>query len=146
MRNKRFSHSVALGPSINQAGTNLRSAHAVSMSHVMSGGNQVQVPSAEFTYSGLGAKRAVAIGIVEKPPKEKLSEAWQQEAASSASKVAESSKEDKRVFAKLEEWLNKSSKELKATSAYLLECQVEVNSQLFKAHYRNVVKDRAEIL
>ncbi len=37
-------------------------------------------------------------------------------------------------------------KELKATSAYLLECQVEANSQLFKAHYRNVVKNRAEIL
>jgi hypothetical protein len=27
-----------------------------------------------------------------------------------------------------------------------LECQVEVNSQLFKAHYRNVLEDRAEIL
>jgi hypothetical protein len=53
---------------------------------------------------------------------------------------------NKRIFTELSEWLDQSSKELKATSAYLLECQVEVNSQLFKAHYRNVVKDRAEIL
>jgi hypothetical protein len=41
MRSKRFARTVALGPSNNQAGTNLRSAHAVPMSHVMSGGNQV---------------------------------------------------------------------------------------------------------
>ena len=41
MRSKRFACSVVLGPSNNQAGTNLRSAHAVPMSHVMSGGNQV---------------------------------------------------------------------------------------------------------
>ena len=53
---------------------------------------------------------------------------------------------NKRTFAELEKWLDKSSRELKATSAYLLERQVEVNSQLFKAHYRNVLKDRAEIL
>ncbi len=53
---------------------------------------------------------------------------------------------NKRIFTELSRWLDQSSKELKATSAYLLECQVEVNSQLFKAPYRNVVKDRAEIL
>jgi hypothetical protein len=41
MRSKRFAYSVALGPNNNQAGTNLRSAHEVPMSHVMSGGNQV---------------------------------------------------------------------------------------------------------
>ncbi len=35
---------------------------------------------------------------------------------------------------------------MKATSAYLLERQVEVSSQIFNAHYRNVVKDRADIL
>jgi hypothetical protein len=40
-RSTRFAHSVALGPSNNQAGTNLRSAHAVPMSHEMSGCNQV---------------------------------------------------------------------------------------------------------
>ncbi len=61
-RSKRFACSVALGPSNNQAGTNLRSAHAVSMSHVMSGGNQVQVPSTGFAYSSPGVKRTVAIG------------------------------------------------------------------------------------
>ncbi len=55
-------------------------------------------------------------------------------------------KNNKRTFAELSKRLDKSSKELKATSVYLVECQVEVNSQLFKAHYRNVVKDRAEIL
>jgi hypothetical protein len=53
---------------------------------------------------------------------------------------------NKRTFTELLLWLDQSSKELKATSAYLLECQVEVNSQLFKDPYRNVVKDRAEIL
>ncbi len=48
---------------------------------------------------------------------------------------------------KLEKWLNQSSRELKTTSAYLLEHQVEVNSsQLFDAYYRNVLKDRAEII
>ena len=52
---------------------------------------------------------------------------------------------NKRTFTELSKWLDQSSKELKATSAYLLERQVEVNSQLFKVHYRNVVKDRAEI-
>ncbi len=58
-------------------------------------------------------------------------------------------KECKRItgdLAELLKWLDKSSKELKATSAYLLECQVEVNKQLFKDNYRNGVKDRAEIL
>jgi hypothetical protein len=40
-RSKRFAHSVALGPSKNQAGTNLRSTHTVPMSLVMSEGNQV---------------------------------------------------------------------------------------------------------
>jgi hypothetical protein len=53
---------------------------------------------------------------------------------------------NKRTFTELSKWLDKISKELKTTSAYLLECQVEVNSQLFKAHYMNEVKDRAEIL
>jgi hypothetical protein len=54
-------------------------------------------------------------------------------------------KNNKRTFAELFKLLDKSSKELKATSAYPLECQVEDNCQLFKAHYRNMVKDRAEI-
>jgi hypothetical protein len=41
MGSKMFAHSVALGQRNNQAGTNLRSAHAVPMSHVISGGNQI---------------------------------------------------------------------------------------------------------
>jgi hypothetical protein len=60
--------------------------------------------------------------------------------------MEESAKENKRTFTELSKWLDQSSKELRATSAYLLEHQVEVNSQLFNAHYRNVVKGRAEIL
>jgi hypothetical protein len=55
-------------------------------------------------------------------------------------------KNNKRTFTELLKWLDQSSKKLKATSAYLLEHQMEVNSKLFKAHYRNVVKKRAEIL
>ncbi len=62
MRSKKFARSVALGPSNNQAGTTLRSAHAVPMSHVMSGGNQVRVPSSGFAYSGPGVKRTTSIG------------------------------------------------------------------------------------
>jgi hypothetical protein len=49
------------------------------------------------------------------------------------------------TFTELSKWLDQGSKVLKATSDYLLECQVEVNSQIFKAHYRNVVKGRAEV-
>jgi hypothetical protein len=58
MRSKRFACSVALGPSNIQAGTNLRSTHAVVMSHVMSGNNQVQVPSTGSAYFGLGKRTA----------------------------------------------------------------------------------------
>jgi hypothetical protein len=54
MRCKRCACSVALGPSNNQAGTNLRSAHAGPMSHVMSGGNQAQAPSTGLNFSGPG--------------------------------------------------------------------------------------------
>ncbi len=61
-RSKRFARSVALGPSNNQARINLRSAHAVPMSHVLSGGNQVPVPSTGFAYFGPGVKRTVAVG------------------------------------------------------------------------------------
>ncbi len=69
-RSKRFARSVALGPSNNQAGTNLRSSHAVPMSHVMSGGNQVRVPSTGFAYFDPGVKRTVAVGKGGKnPPK-----------------------------------------------------------------------------
>jgi hypothetical protein len=55
-------------------------------------------------------------------------------------------KNNKKTFAELSKWLDQSSKKLKATSDYLLEFQIEVNSQLFKVHYRNVVKDGAETL
>jgi hypothetical protein len=78
--------------------------------------------------------------------KEKLCEAWQQEAELKRECWKRVQRNNKRTFMELSKWLGKSSKELKATSAYLLEHQVEVNSQLFKAHYRNVAKDRAEIL
>ncbi len=54
------------------------------MSHVVSGGNQVQVPSTGFAYSGLGVKRTASIGNGGKKTKEKLCEAWQQEAKGEA--------------------------------------------------------------
>ena len=78
-----------------------------------------------------------------KSPKEKLCETWQQVKHQKWQRIQ---RNNKRTFAKLEKWLDQSSRELKATSAYLLEHQVEVNSQLFKAHYRNVLKDRVEAL
>ncbi len=37
-------------------------------------------------------------------------------------------------------------KEIKRISAYLLEFQVVVKSQLFQAHYKKVLKDRAATL
>jgi hypothetical protein len=48
---------------------------------------------------------------------------------------------NKRTFIELSKWLDQSSNVSKATSVYLLECQVKVNSQLFRAHFRDVVKD-----
>ncbi len=94
MRSKSFARSVALGPSNNQAGTNLRSAHAVPMSHVMSGGNQVRVPSTGFAYSGPGVKRTVSTGNGERTPqKRNFCEAWQQEAKGEAGTMEESAKE-----------------------------------------------------
>jgi hypothetical protein len=146
-RSERFACSVALGPSNNQAGTNLKSAHAESMSHVMSGGNQVRVPSTGFAYSGLGIKRTVAIGNGGRnPPKRIFVKLGSKKQQVKHQKGQKAQKDNKRNFAELEKWLNRGSKELHATSTYLLECQVEANSQLFKAHYRNVLKDRAEIL
>jgi len=53
---------------------------------------------------------------------------------------------NQRTFKKLGEWLENSSREVKVTSAYLLEHQVEVNSQLFKSHYKNLIRSRAETL
>ncbi len=41
-RSKRFARSVALGPSNKQAGTNLKSPHAVPMSHVMNGSTKFE--------------------------------------------------------------------------------------------------------
>ncbi len=139
--------SVAVGPSNNQAGTDLRSAHALPMSHVMSGGNQVRVPSTGFAYFGPGVKRTVAIGNGgSNPPKRNFVKFGSRKQQVKCQKWQRVQKNNKRTFAKLEEQLNKSSAELKATSAYLLEYQVEANSQLFKARYRNVVEDRADIL
>ena len=147
MRSKMFSRSVALDPSNNQAGTNLRSAHAVPMSHVMSGGDQVRVPSSGFTYSGPGVKRTASIGNGGRnPPKRNFVKLGNRKQKVKQEKWKRVQRNNKRTFTELSKWLDQSSKELKATSAYLLERQVEVNSQLFKAHYRNVVKDRAEIL
>ena len=146
-RSKRFACSVALGPSNNQAGTNLRSAHAVPMSHVMSGGNQVRVPSTGFAYFGPGVKRTVAVGNGGKnPPKRSFVKLGSRKQQVKRQKWQRVQRNNKRTLAALGKWLDQSSRELKTTSAYLLERQVEVNSQLFKAHYRNVLKDRVEAL
>ncbi len=101
-------------PKLNQAGTNLRSAHAALISHVISGGNQMEMEEEPLS-------------------KEKLCEAWQQEAKVKHEQWRRVQKNNKMTFTELSEWLDQSSKGLKATSAYLLEYQVEVNSQLFKA-------------
>ncbi len=106
-RSKRFARSVALGPSNNQAGTNLRSAHAVPMSHVMSGGNQVRAPSSGFPYFGLGVKRAVAIGNGGgNPPKRNFVKLgnWKQQVK--RQKWQRVQRNNKRTFAKLEKWLH----------------------------------------
>jgi hypothetical protein len=59
-RSTRFAHSVALGPSNNQAGTNLKSGRDAK-SYVLIGGNQVRVPSSGIEYSCPGAKVAVTV-------------------------------------------------------------------------------------
>jgi hypothetical protein len=138
-RSKRFACSVALGPSNNLVGTNLRSAYAVPMIHVSSGSNQVQVPSTGFTYFGLSVKRTVAIGNGGKnPPKRNFVKLGSRKQQVKDQKWQRVQRNNKRTFAELEKQLNQSSRELKSNSTYLLEHQVEVNSQLFKAHYRNV--------
>ncbi len=63
------------------------------MSHVMSGGNQVWVPSTGFIYSGPGVKGQHPLEMEDEIPKEKLCEAWQQEAESEAWTLEESAKE-----------------------------------------------------
>jgi hypothetical protein len=64
------------------------------MSHVMSGGNQVRVPSSGFAYSGPGVKKdSIHWKWRKKPPKKKLCEARQQEAKGEAGTVEESPKE-----------------------------------------------------
>jgi hypothetical protein len=147
MRSKRFARSVALGPSNNQSGTNLRSAHAVPMSHVMSGGNQVRVPSSGFAYSGQGLKRTVSIGNGGRnPPKRSFVKLGNRKQEVKQEQWKRVQRNNKRSFTELSKWFDQNSKELKASSANVLERQVEANSQLFRAHYRNVVKDRAEIL
>ena len=88
----------------------------------MSGGNQVRVPSTGFAYFGTGVKRTVTVGNGGRNPPRKQQvkcQKWQRV-----------QRNNKRTFAELEKWLDKSSRDLKATSAYLLEHQVEVNSQL----------------
>jgi hypothetical protein len=100
-----------------------------------------------IAYFGLGVKRTVAVGNGGRnPPKRNSAKLGSRKQQVKHQKWQRVQKNNKKTFAELEKWLNKSSEELKATSAYLLECQVEVNSQFFKAHYRNVVKDRAENL
>jgi hypothetical protein len=98
-------------------------------------------------YSGPGVKRTVAIGNGGRnPPKRSFVKLGNRKQQVKLQKWQKVQKDNKRNFAELEKWLDWSSKELHATSTYLLECQVEASSQLFKAHYRNVLKDRAEIL
>ncbi len=101
----------------------------------------------DFAYFGPGVKRTAAIGNGGRnPPKRNFVKLGSRKQQVKRQKWQRVQRNNKGAFAKLEKWLNQSSRELKATSAYLLECQVEVNSQLFKAHYRNVLNDRTEIL
>jgi hypothetical protein len=118
MRSKRFSCSVDLGPSNNQAGTNLRSAHAVPMSHVISGGNQVRVPSSGFAYSCPGVKRTVSIGNGGRnPPKRSFVKLGNRQQKVKQEQWKRVQRNNKRTFTELSKWLNQNSKELKATSA-----------------------------
>jgi len=71
-------------------------------------------------------------------------ETWDQEKQGQVSNMAAS--RNKRTFTELKKWLNNSMKEIKKTSSYLLECQVVVKLQLFQAHYKKVLKDRAATL
>jgi len=57
-RSTRFACSVVLGPSNNQAGTNLKSGRGT-RSYVLIGGNQVQVPSSGIAYLCPGVKGTV---------------------------------------------------------------------------------------
>jgi hypothetical protein len=102
------------------------------MSNVMSGGTQVQVPSTGFAF-GLGVKRTVAMGNGGRnPPKRNFVKLGSRQQHVKHQKWQRVQRNNKRTFAVLEKWLNQSSRELKATSAYLLEHEVEMNSQLFK--------------
>ncbi len=90
--------------------TNLRSAHTVSMSHVMSGGNQVQVPSTGFAYSSPGVKRMVAIGNGERsPPKRNFVKIGSREQQVKHQKWKRVQRNNKGAFAELEKWLNQNS-------------------------------------
>jgi hypothetical protein len=64
----------------------------------------------------------------------------------SSFKNGSNQRRSKRTFAEFEKWLNNSKKEIKKMSAYLLECQVVVNSQFFQAHHKEVLKYRTATL
>jgi hypothetical protein len=80
MRCKRTACSVALGPSNNQAGTNLRSVHAGPMSHVMSGGaTKFEFLLLDSPILVLVQKGQHPLGMEEETPQRETFEAWQQE-------------------------------------------------------------------
>jgi len=59
-RSLRLARSVALGPSNNQAGTNLKSGRGTK-SYILIGGNQARVPSSGIVYSCPGVKGTVTV-------------------------------------------------------------------------------------
>jgi hypothetical protein len=111
MKSKWFARSVALGPSNTEAGTNLRSAHAVPMSHVMSGSNQVRLPSTGFIYSGPGVKRTASIGNGGKnSPKINFVKLVNRKQKVKQEQWKRVQRNKKRSFTELSKWLDQSSK------------------------------------
>jgi uncharacterized Zn finger protein (UPF0148 family) len=112
------------------------------------GRSQVRVPSPGITYSCPGVKRTVTVENSGKrsPQRKQNLKPGTKKHKVKFQKWQQVQKRNKKTFAELEKWLSNSKKEIKKTSAYLLECQVVVNSQLFQAHRKEVLKDRAATL
>jgi len=146
-RSTRFARSVALGPSNNQAGTNLKSGRGTK-SYVLIGGNQVRVPSSGIAYSCPGAKGTVTVENSGKrnPQRKQNLKLGTKKHKVKFQKWQQVQKGNKKTFAELEKWLSNSKKEIKKISAYLLERKMVVKSQLFQAHHKEVLKDRAATL
>ena len=138
-RSTRFARSVALGPSNNQAGTNLKSGRGTK-SYVLIGGNQVRVPSSGIAYSCPGAKGTVIVENSGKriPQRKQNLKLGTKKHKVKFQKWQQVQKRNKKTFAELEKWLSNSKKEIKKISAYLLERKMLVKSQLFQAHHKEV--------